>query len=400
MQKQKLKFALFAYWHDRHWTQFAGATVKILDLANNLTALGHEVTLFVPNYKFYKDRVSFNLKEIAFLNLPFLRFLSFNLCLLLSLTHFFLKSRPDVVYVRRMQSIIPMIFARLFKVLFFFEVNDDPYRQIYHSGSNQAFHIRSRLSITMDEVNLNKCDKAFVVTAEIKDKLLSNIPGLNTNKLIVLNSGANTTLFQPLNKSECCLSIGIDHSINYIGYLGAIFEHSGLDVLIECAHEIISENSDAEFLIFGDGPQKNRLVDKVKNLGLDHKFRFFGQIDYDQIPVHLGAADICVAPYLDTVDTNSGTKIFDYLACGKPVVASILAHKENIFAGSKAVRFVKPGDPKMLANAIIELLNNKQRTTEMSQNGRSFIVANYSREEIANKISSFASRLLTHKVRA
>lgn len=398
MRIHKLKFALFAYWHDPHWDQFAGATVKILDLANNLTALGHEVTLFVPNYKFNKDRVSFNFKEIAFLDLPLLRFLSFNICLLLSLTVFFLKSRPDVVYVRRMQSIIPMIFANLFHVLFFFEVNDDPYRQIHHSGSDQAFRIRSRLSIKMDEANLSRCDRAFVVTEEIKDKIITKNPSLNRKKLTVLNSGANTTLFKPLNKRECCMTIGMDHSVKYIGYLGAIFEHSGLDVLIECADDILSEIGKTEFLIFGDGPQKNRLIEKTKHLGLDHKFRFFGQVDYHKIPVHIGATDICVAPYLETIDTNSGTKIFDYLACGKPVVASIMEHKENIFAESNAVNFVRPGDPKILAKAIIALLSNKKRICTMSRNGRSFIVDNFSREEIANKISNFACQLLSHKV--
>jgi glycosyltransferase involved in cell wall biosynthesis len=52
----------------------------------------------------------------------------------------------------------------------------------------------------------------------------------------------------------------------------------------------------------------------------------------------------------------------------------------------------------MLANSIIDLLNNKELANEMSQNGRSFVVSKYSREEIATKISNFAHRFIINKV--
>jgi len=398
MTPSKITFFLFAYWHDPHWKQFAGATVKILDLANNLNALGHDVTLFVPNYNFNKTNFSFNLKEIGFLNLPLLRFLSFNICLFLTLVKYFIKHRPDIVYVRRMQSAVPLILSKLFNVPFFFEVNDDPYRQLHHSGSSQAFRIRAGLSIKMDEVNLRGCNKAFIVTDEIREKILVKNPGLKREKLKVLNSGANTTLFKPLSKNECCHKMGLDPSKNYIGYLGAIFKPSGLDVLVDSAPDILLRLPETEFLIFGDGPQKAELIEMTKNIGLDHKFKFFGQIDYPDIPVCLGATDICVAPFLEMNDTNSATKIFDYLACGKPVVSSNIAHKANIFSQSKSIKFVEPGNSKMLANAVIDLLKNKKLANEMSQNGRAFIVRNYSREEIARKISNFAGHLVADKV--
>ena len=392
-----MTFFLFAYWHDPYWKQFAGATVKILDLANNLVALGHDVTLFVPNFKFNKNKFSFNLKQIGFLNLPLLRFVSFNLCLFLTLVKYFIKHRPDIIYVRRMQSVVPLFLSKLFDIPFFFEVNDDPYRQLHHSGSSQAFRIRAGLSIKMDEVNLRGCDKAFIVTDEIRDKIIVKNPRLKRHKLKVLNSGANTTLFRPLSKNECCRKLGLDPAKNYIGYLGAIFKPSGLDVLVDSAPDILLKIPKTEFLIFGDGPQKAQLIEMTKNIGLDRKFKFFGQIDYPDIPVCLGATDICVAPFLETNDTNSATKIFDYLTCGKPVVASNIAHKANIFTESKSVKFVEPGNSKMLAKAVISLLENKELANEMSQNGREFIVRNHSREEIARKISDFAGHLAAEK---
>ena len=383
-------FFLVAYWHDPHWKQFAGATVKVLDLANNLTMLGNKVTLFIPAYNFNKKHIFSNIVEIPFLDLPVLRFLSFNFFLFLILLKSSIKQQPDIVYVRRMQSVVPLLIAKLLKIKFFFEVNDDPYRQLYHSGSHLLFKIKSKIATKMDEINLKVCNKAFIVTDEIKDRIMNKNPLLEYEKLITINSGANTKLLKPLNKPECCKKIGIDPNKNYIGFLGTIFEHSGLDVLIACSKQVLNKISDAEFLIFGDGPQKKSLVDKTKDIGINHKFKFFGQLDYLDLPIFLGATDVCVAPFLEMSDTNSATKIFDYLACGKPVVASNIKNKENIFAESKTVYCVKPGDPNMLADAIIYLLRNKKYANEMGERGRSFIVSNYSREEIARKVANFA----------
>jgi glycosyltransferase involved in cell wall biosynthesis len=297
-----------------------------------------------------------------------------------------------------MQSIVPLIFAKLFRLKYFFEVNDDPYRQLHHTGFRLLFRLKSKIAIKIDELNLRGCDKAFIITDEIRDKILGKNPRLNYEKLITLNSGANTKLLKPLNKYECCRKIGIDPCKNYVGFLGTIFNHSGLNVLISCAKQILCKVSDAEFLIFGDGPQKASLIEKAKRSGLDKKLKFFGQIDYPDIPVFLGATDICVAPFLATCDTNSSTKIFDYLSCGKPVVASNIENKENIFAESKTIYFVKPGDPNMLAEAIVHLLKNKKLANELGKKGRSFIVANYSREEIARKIATMADDIFSNLV--
>jgi glycosyltransferase involved in cell wall biosynthesis len=297
-----------------------------------------------------------------------------------------------------MQSIVPMAFAKLFRLKYFFEVNDDPYRQLHHSGSLPVFKIKSYLAIKMDEVNLKNCDKAFIVTDEIKERILNKNPWLNSEKLITLNSGANTKLLKPLDKHVCCKKIGIDPYKNYVGFLGTIFKHSGLDILISCAKQILSHNSNVEFLIFGDGPQKSSLIEETQNRGLDQNFKFFGQVDYFDLPVFLGATDICVAPFLETSDTNSATKIFDYLACGKPVIASNIENKENIFAESKAVYFVKPGDPYMLADAIVHLLKDNNFANELGKKGRLFIDKNYSREKIARKIAKIADGTFSNLV--
>ncbi|MCP4681815.1 MAG: glycosyltransferase family 4 protein, partial [Desulfobacterales bacterium] len=98
----------------------------------------------------------------------------------------------------------------------------------------------------------------------------------------------------------------------------------------------------------------------------------------------------CVAPFLPSAGLRSPVKIFDYMACGRPVVASRIAGTTDIFADSGAIRLVPAGDSKMLANGINELLSNREEAKKMGEKGRAFILEKYDRRIIAKRISDEA----------
>jgi hypothetical protein len=89
--KNRSTFLLVAYWHDPRWNKFVGATIKIWDLAHNLSSLGHNVVLFLPKYHFNRQNLPFKIIEVPFINLPILRLISFNLLLFLFLALHFAK---------------------------------------------------------------------------------------------------------------------------------------------------------------------------------------------------------------------------------------------------------------------------------------------------------------------
>jgi len=167
----KYKVAIFAYWHDKGWEKFVGATVKIWDLARNTAALGHHVVLFLPRYHFAIDGLRFRLVQIPLIELPFLRALSFNFFLTSFLVLYYFKSKPDVVYVRRGISLIPSIFAKIKKSLLFYEINDDPYPERMIPTSSLISRVNAWLSLKTDELSLSICDAAFVITKKSKRRL-------------------------------------------------------------------------------------------------------------------------------------------------------------------------------------------------------------------------------------
>jgi len=382
----KLTFYIFAYWHDPRWKKFVGATVKIWDLAHNLSKLGHEVVLFLPKYHFDSENVPFRVVEIPLVDAPILRPFSFNFLLSFYLLIFFFQKRPDVVYVRRMTSIIPLLYAKLRKALLFYEVNDDPYVNMHDDGSRATFLIRSLLSAKIDEANLKTCSRAFVISQEVGEKILKWNPTIETHKIVLMPSGSNTTLFRPLGKLECRSFLKLNVARKYIGFIGTLLHHQGIDTLIDAAPYILNKEPPSVFVIVGEGPMKEVWMERAEQHGVRDYFIFLGQIAYEDMPGWIGAMDICIAPFLRSAGLRSPVKIFDYMACGRPVVASKVKGTTDLFADTSAIELVEPENPEMLANAIIDLLSNQEKAKSMGQKGRALIVEKYDRRSIAKRI--------------
>ncbi len=387
---RKCTFFLFAYWHDPRWRKFVGATVKIWDLAHNLTQIGHKVVLYLPKYGFSKNRVPFKIVEIPLWDIPFLRKISFNLFLCLYLLSSFFNKRPDVVYMRRMNSIIPALYAKLRSVLLFYEVNDDPFRKAYHKGSKIAFEIRARLAAKLDEINLSLCNILFVISPAIKRKIQERIPALPSDKFRVTPSGANTELFKPLGRNKCRSTLDLDPQKKYVGFIGTLLSHQGIDVLIDAAPLILGKEPQSLFLIIGEGPMKRFWQNRIVKEELENWFIFPGQVDYEEMPVWIGSMNVCVAPFLKTAGLRSPVKLFDYMACGRAVVASSIKGTTDEFLSSGAIKLIPPENPSRLAEAITELLHHSEKADQMGRKGHKLVIENFDRKAIANLISEEA----------
>jgi glycosyltransferase involved in cell wall biosynthesis len=392
-------FYLFAYWHDARWKRFVGATVKIWDLAHNLNKDGHAVVLFVPKCGLKRQGIPFTVVEIPYLDAPFLRFLSFNLLLMISVLRLGILERPDVIYVRRMNSVLPGLISKMIRAVFFFEVNDDPYRKTYDEGSRIGFSLRTFLSRLTDEINLRLCSRAFVISQSVMEKVRRCSPKVERWKLRVMPSGANVDLFKPLSMKACRASLGVDEERKCVCFSGTLLNHQGVDVLVDAAPGIVAKEPSSHFYILGEGPMKEHWIKRAAERNLGDRFHFVGEVSYEEMPVWLSAMDVCVAPFLPSAGLRSPVKIFDYLACGKPVVASKIEGTTDIFEGSSAVVLVSPGEAGALRDSILALLSDAKKCEAMGSEGRAFVTAKYDRAFLAREIMAEAEVCLRSGIR-
>jgi len=388
---------MYAYWHDPAWKKFVGATVKIWDLAHNLATRQIDVILFLPRYGFAVEKVPFKIIEVPFLNLPVLRPLTFNLALAAAIAVRVRRYRPDIFYVRRMGSIVPALLARMLRIPFLYEVNDDPYRREYQKGSVLLFTLRSLASRLQEDINLKLAARVYTITPDIIASIVMRNAGLAKHKFAVLPSGANVDLFKPMDPVEARSAVGLDSGRKYIGFVGTLLKHQGVDVLIAAAAIIVKQMPNAMFVIVGEGPLKQDWMNLAVSRSLGDHFRFTGQIRYEQMPQWLNAFDVCVAPFLESAGYRSPVKIFDYMACGRPVVASDIPGTTSVFRESDAIRLIPPENPRALAGAIMDLLADPSRSDALGRAGRIFVVRNYDRKHLAEKIVSTARQLTPSK---
>ncbi|AKB76161.1 glycosyltransferase (group I) [Methanosarcina lacustris Z-7289] len=247
---------------------------------------------------------------------------------------------------------------------------------------------KARLKVLVLKKALGLSDKVIAVTPGIKANLESsyNIPG---EKITVVSNGANTSLFKPLDQDACRKELGLDPETPYICFVGNLAPWQGVEYLIKAAPSILSRSPECRFLIIGDGVMKNELLNLSRELGVADRFVFTGVVAYDRVPVYINASEICAAPFILARNAKIGLsplKLYEYMACGKPVVASAISGVADVLEASEGGIPVPPENPEALAEAISKLLENREMRKKLGSKGLSHVTENYSWYSVARQV--------------
>lgn len=382
-QKDNLKITYFVYWHNEKFKYRSGGPQKVYELCDNLKSQGHHVILFIPKIGYPETQTSAEVESIPFIDLPIIRFFTFQaIAFLKALWKILLvKRKPDVILVRIMWSFLPMILGKVFSIPVVLEVNDNPYRA--YSSINNA--LKRKIVHRIDRMTYRQSDFILPATKKIAHDL-SRIDNVPLSSMSVLPSGSNSHFFRPLDKSLCCRKLSFDPSLIYIGFLGSFFYYQGIDILIDSAPLIVKNNPDVFFLLVGDGPERPALEGMASKMNIYNHFIFTGHVPYAQAPWFCNVMDICVAPLRREAGESSAVKIYDYFACGKPVILSDIENSGKNFGNSMAAVLVNPEDPADLARAAVHLLSDPVKRQMMGKNGRSYILSGFDRKMLAERM--------------
>ena len=381
---KRLTFFVYAYWHDRNYRGFLGAVIKIWELAENLTEMGHNVFLFIPQYPLPKSHPPFKVVRIPLLNAGFIRPLCFDCLSFLVSIYYGLLKGANAVYMRRFTSILPLLFSRILRIPFIYEVNDDPYlgRDCY---SPRKWSVVKAI----ERMNLRRCDKISVVTQRIKEKLHHDFD-IPLGKMVVIPSCSNTSIFKPMNRAKCTKRIGLDPNRRYVGFIGTFIRIQGPHLLIEATPYILKACPDVRILMVGDGVMRGELEDLTLRKNLKDYVIFTGHVPYLEAPAYINAMDVGTAPFLKDFGETVAVKVYDTLACGRPIVSSDFVKTRSDTSQTGAVLFVEPENPKALAEGIIKLLSDEGLRSTMGERGRQSVMKYFDRSQVARRIVQMA----------
>lgn len=371
---------------------FNGSNVHTIELLNNLKKLGVDVLLFSRSSKnrSYKNP---NIIEVPsthfqFLFSNYLNIFTYQLSLFLYLIYYTIKLKPDLFYARLSGSgASSTIVSSILGIPQVGEVNGITIDEMIIQGSSKS---KIKIAQLIESINLKGCSKLIAVTDGVK-KGLMEIYFIPESKIVVINNGANTELFIPMDKNKVKNELNLDSTLHYICFVGNLIPWQGVEYLIRAAPLILKEFADARFLIVGDGIMKKEWMKLADDLGLLDNFTFTGRIPYEKVPVYINASDTCVAPFIKERNSKIGLsalKTYEYLACGKPLVASAIPGVKDLIELSGGGIAVTPENSEELAAAVIKLLRDENSRKLMGEKGRQYIVKNHSWNSVAKKVLS------------
>src|SRR5438477_641674 len=171
-------------------------------------------------------------------------------------------------------------------------------------------------------------------------------------RIHVLPNAVNTRLFHlGLDGSPVRQGLNLEGRF-VIGFVGTFKRWHGVDLLLSAFRELHRADPSIHLLLVGDGPLRSQFEKEVQNAGLIQAVTFAGALGHEDVPQYVAAMDVAVAPYpaLDNF-YFSPLKLFEYMAAGRPVIASRVGQVAEVIADGVTGLLFAPGDLAYLVAA-------------------------------------------------
>lgn len=235
----------------------------------------------------------------------------------------------------------------------------------------------------------------LALTAGIRRTILAD--GIPPSKVLLFRNSVDCDLFRPgidFGNIRHELQIGDhDYVVLYAGTLG--LAHN-LKTLLNAA-ALFQQKRDGvvRFVLGGEGAESDRLRAYAQSLQLTN-VTFTGSVSKDRMPELLNAADCIVVPLrrLEVFRGALPTKMFEAMACGKPLILGIEGEAEELVREAGAGYCVTPDDPNALYGALLSVMQNNEEARQRGHNGRNYVLQHFSRDARAHELSELLHRFL------
>jgi glycosyltransferase involved in cell wall biosynthesis len=362
-----------------------GSVVHIKEVVSGLRKRGHHVGLIGRASMRYQDSNPFyNIHYSVFffskrLNLGRASYFISSVLLFFYL----LKVLPqyDVIYARDYHAVVIAHLPRLiFNKRLVFEINGLANEEERLKGSS-TFRRLFAFFIEKGEEVATKCsDQIVSVTPQIAHYLIQQFD-CRPDKVKVISNGVNTEAFHPVDDPALLAnirkSLGIEKSDAVIAFVGNLAYWQGVEYLIQVAPELVREVKNVKFLIVGDGILRNKIETEVNQSGLSHCFIITGMVEHSKIPLYVNIADICVLFKRKLGSGFSPLKLYEYMACGKPILASRVEGLE--FIEKEGIgRLIEPDSPGNIMETLCEMIKDREDSVNMGLRGLQLAIEKFS----------------------
>jgi len=227
-----------------------------------------------------------------------------------------------------------------------------------------------------ERLNLQTASRIFVVSDVERRNLEKR--GVDPNKIVINPNGVDVKLFYPgAGGNETRRALGFSDADVVVGFIGTFGPWHGVLVLAEAIKTLLNEVP-VRFLLVGSGSMQAQVQQLLQSETERRRVIFTGAVAHEAVPALLDACDILASPHVPLTDGSeffgSPTKLFEYMAMGKAIVASRLGQIGEVLCDEETALLVEPGDVSAVAKAIQRLVDSKESRTRLGSNAREVAV--------------------------
>ena len=282
---------------------------------------------------------------------------------------------PHVIIVSSL-SPLPIINAYLwsikYKAKLIFEVRDIWPLSLIEIGGFSKLNPLVLFFGWFEKFAYKKSDKVISLLPNAKPHMVSR--GMEKDKFVHIPNGFNLEEMKKSKELDKSISNLIPKNKFIVGYTGSLGASNAMEYLIE-ASNLLENNENIHFVIFGKGQHLEKLKNNAKN-----NVSFLGQIDKSQIQSAISFFDVCYIGWHNHSLYRFGispNKIFDYMYAGKPIIHSVNTTNDFVEIADAGIS-IPPENPKEIANIVIEISKiEDKKLNEWGKNGKNYVEENH-----------------------
>lgn len=323
----------------------------------------------------------------------FQRLLKFLIKSSITLSKLHIKTPYDLIHVHNIPDflVLSAIIPKLMGSKIILDIHDicpELYANKFKEGKKKVFF---KSLLALEKLSCWFSDHVIVSNHLWQNKILSR--SINNGKCSVIMNYPNNNIF----KKEKIQNRGMKNGKFVFIYPGTFNWHQGLDIAIKAFKNVLNEENNIEFHIYGDGPAKNDLLKFVNELGIENKVLFFEPKSLEEISLIISEADAGIVPKRADSFGNEAfsTKILEFMALGVPVIVSETA-VDSYYFNDSVVKFFKAGDTEDLSRAMLQIIRDDEFRNRLVSNAYEF-VKDYLWDKHENEYLNLVDSLISRK---
>ncbi|MCU1308468.1 MAG: hypothetical protein JWN45_3163, partial [Acidobacteriaceae bacterium] len=263
----------------------------------------------------------------------------------------------------------------------------------------------SRLNLMLrwcEQSSLRTAHLIVVVSEPLKLELLDR--GIEEQRILVIPNAVDPDYFKPdCGGRERRRLLGIRDDEILCAFVGTFGYWHGVGVLADAINQLQAYGSahSFKFLLLGTGVLWQETYDKLQNNVQAGHVIMPGRVPHTTVREYLDAADILLSPHVPTPDgrpfIGSPTKIFEYMAMEKAIIASRLDQIGHVLTHGKSAVLTTPGSSEEIVAAILELAGNSEARRSLGRAARQSVLIHHTWQNNARRVLEHLPMLATKK---